>query len=396
MIRRATPAIPGLSTPPGFRRVAGQGVPQMVGRRTAGRGSRATRYSAPRTGWFYNPPSGAAFDFYKAAAGGLDTNPGTEAEPFATFARCAAEGTGTSWGVQDGTHSDALGTVPVGCTVQAVNDGAAILTGAINPGTAGFTARGLILTNTSKVTGENNVWERITFRNGPAAGDERNLLIGSNTTIRKSLFHGPGGRYLFLAYQVSNVTMEDIILRPDGGWGLTEEDHGFEPHAACNFYDTTGVSVTRMVLFDPLSEAASGSELLGGIGINTHTEAGNVGTLAHLLTVDFSGGWRYWSDGLGSHDVTFSDAENYGGNFEYGMTRGSQCEGTTTATRFDTDANTPTGAFAGSINRTTGSLLTLDETFLNEARWLTEIKAVRVGNLGAVSSLVTYLNSFRP
>ena len=31
-----------------------------------------------------------------------------------------------------------------------------------------------------------------------------------------------------------------------------------------------------------------------------------------------------------------------------------------------------------------------------DARWLAEMKAMRTGSLGAVSSLVDYINSFRP
>lgn len=344
--------------------------------------------------------TGGSFDKYVSPTGSDTTGDGSVGNPWQTTVYAISQmSTNQSLGMLDGTYSGALGTVKAGMTVQAVNDGQVIVTGALDPGNAGFTVTGIRFESSAeKSTGDGNTYERCTFKGGPNSGNVVNCGVGANTTIRKSLFHGAGGRYLILIYQNNGVTLEDIILRPDGGWGLTSGATEFEPHAALNLYDSTGFSGTRIVMCDAYDQAHGDSELLGGIGVNTHTAAGNVGTFSHCLVVDSAepGYGRFWSDGLGSHNVTFSDCESYGNNYEWGMTRGSQCDGTTTATRFDTDAPTPTAAWGGTINRTSGSLLTLDEDFLAESRWLTEMKASRTGQLGAVTNLVTYLNSFRP
>jgi hypothetical protein len=55
--------------------------------------------------------------------------------------------------------------------------------------------------------------------------------------------------------------------------------------------------------------------------------------------------------------------------FDYGLTR--NCGGTTTATRFDTDASVD--HWDGNIVRTAGAQLSLNKQFLNDARWRKEM-----------------------
>ena len=349
-------------------------------------GAQQERPGAPSV----TPVASGEYDAYVSPTGNNGAA-GTLGNPWQTTVYGISQlSTNESLGMLDGTYSGALGTVKAGMTIQAVNDGQVIVTGALGPGNAGFTVRGLRFESSAeKITGQNNTYERCTFRGGPTSGNTVNTQVQAGTTIRTSLFHGSGGRYLLLVYQQDGVTLEDCLFRFDGGW-----NDASEPHAVYNIYNSSGFSGHGLVTVDCNASAAPSSERLGGQGINTHTNEGNVGSASHCITVDSGSFGRFWHDGSGSHNFTWTDCESYGNGYTWGMTR--NCGGTTTATRFDSDASIVVEAFKDTINRTAGSNLSLNTDFLDDARWLTEMKAVRTGSLGAVSSLVDYINSFRP
>jgi hypothetical protein len=196
--------------------------------------------------------------------------------------------------------------------------------------------------------------------------------LGSNTKIYDSAFYGPGGRYLLIAYQMNGgIVLQNVIFRPDGGWGkggssCTE----WEPHAAYNMYDTEGFDITGAILVDAISEAdGSTSENIGGQVVNTHQSHANVGTIRQSVVTTSGEYGRFASDGLGSHNVTIIDSVAKANGMDVGLSR--NCGGTTTATRFDTDASI--GSWKGTINRTPGANPTLNLTFLNDSRWKKEM-----------------------
>ena len=343
--------------------------------------------------------SAGSYDAYVSPTGSNTTGNGSEGNPWQTTVYGISQlSTNESLGMLDGTYSGALGTVKAGMTIQAVNDGQVIVTGALGPGNAGFTVRGLRFESSAeKITGQGNLYERCTFRGAPVSGNVVCVQLQNGSTIRQSLIHGVGGRYLLLAYEQtgSTLTLEDVIFRVDGGWTAAGKS---DPNAIYNIYNSNGFSGLRLVAVDcndaSMDSGEYTSERLGGQGVNTHVSIGNAGSASHCITVDSGEYGRFWHDGNGTHNFTWADCESYGNGYTWGITR--NCGGTTTATRFDTDATTPVGQFDGTINRTAGSNLSLNTDFLDDARWLTEMKAVRTGSLGAVSSLVDYINSFRP
>lgn len=273
--------------------------------------------------------------------------------------------------IADGTYSGSVGSIKGGVIVAAENDGKVTFTGGFNPGNGGFEMRGIIVKSSDQKTlGSGNTYRRMSFVGGPSCGNTVNALIGANTKIYDSAFYGRGGRYLALAYQVSNVVMENVIFRPDGGWGQGSSScTEFEPHAAYNMYDTEGFSIKGAILVDAISEANSSSENIGGQVINTHQSHSNVGTISQSVITASGDYGRFSSDGNGSHSVTIQDSVSKGNSMEWGLTR--NCSGTTTATRFDSDKKME--AFKGSLNRTAGANLQLNYTFLNDARWTQEM-----------------------
>ncbi len=288
-----------------------------------------------------------------------------------SISRCvAAMASGDTLLIADGTYSDAITGIKAGTIIAAENDGKVRFTGSFNPGNAGFEMRGIVVKNNSgKILGRNNTYRRMSFVGGPSCGNQVNTGIGANTKIYQSAFYGPGGRYLLLAYQENGgMVMEDILFRPDGGWGQGSGCSESEPHAAYNMYDSEGFTIKGAILFDAMSQAQN-SENNGGQVINTHNRHGNVGTISQSVITTSGSYGRFASDGLGGHDVTIVDSVAKGNSLQYGLTRNTA--GTTTATRFDSDAGAE--AFKGSLSRTTGARLALNMTFLDDPRWKAEM-----------------------
>lgn len=273
--------------------------------------------------------------------------------------------------IADGTYSDSISGIKANTTIQATNDGKVKFTGSFNPGSAGFTMQGIIVKSSDqKDLGSNNTYRRMSFVGGPSCGNTVNSLMGSNTKIYDSAFYGLGGRYLLLAYQQNGgIVVQNAIFRPDGGWGNGSSCNGWEPHAAYNMYDTEGFAITGAILVDAISSASGESENIGGQVINTHQSHANVGTISQSAITTSGGYGRFASDGAGSHNVTISDSITKGNSLDWGMTR--NVNGTTTATRFDTDKQV--SSWKGSINRTTGANFTLNSAFLNDSRWRQEM-----------------------
>lgn len=273
--------------------------------------------------------------------------------------------------IGDGTYSDSISGVKAGSLIRAKNDGKVIFTGAFNPGNAGFTMQGIVVKSSNqKSLGSGNTYRRMSFVGGPSCGNTVNSLMGSNTKIYESAFYGLGGRYLLLAYQQNGgVVLQDVIFRPDGGWGNGSSCNGWEPHAAYNMYDTEGFTITGAILIDAISSASGESENLGGQVVNTHQNHGSVGTISQSVITTSGNYGRFASDGGGSHDLTITDSVAKGSSFDWGLSRNIQ--GTTVATRFDSDKKVE--AWNGSISRTTGANLVLNTSFLNNARWKQEM-----------------------
>jgi hypothetical protein len=286
----------------------------------------------------------------------------------------------------DGTYPDAVGasTFPSGSHVRAQHAGQVVFTGAFEPGD-GLSFRGIVVTGPSeKRLGSNNEYDQMSFVGGPDCGNTVNSLVGAGTSVRRSAFYGRGGRYQLLAYQVSDVALEDLIIRSDGGWGW-EGGGGAdctqsEPNAALNFYDSSDVSCTRCVLFDGINEAPS--ETLGGLGVNCHGAATNQ-LFTDSLIVASQGG--FFADGNGScGETTITNSVAYG--TEWGVKH--NVGGTITATSFSTDGNC--GAFEGDITLVDSSVMgqnsgcsgstngaggmpVLDTAFLDAPRWRQEM-----------------------
>jgi hypothetical protein len=272
--------------------------------------------------------------------------------------------------IADGTYSGSVTGVKANTIIAAENDGKVIFTGTFSPGNAGFEMQGIIVKSSDqKELGAGNTYRRMSFIGGPSCGNTVNSLVGANTKIYNSAFYGKGGRYLVLAYQVNGVYLENVILRPDGGWGQSASCSEYEPHAAYNMYDSEGFSITGAVLVDAISDADGSSENIGGQVVNTHNTHAAVGTISQSVITTSGEYGRFASDGNGSHNVTITDSVAKGSSFSYGLTR--HCGGTTTATRFDTDKSI--GEFSGSINRTSGASIKLNFGFLNDTRWKREM-----------------------
>lgn len=295
--------------------------------------------------------------------------------------------------IADGTYSDSISGVKSGTTIAAENDGKVRLTGNFNPGNAGFQMTGIIVQSSNQKTlGSGNTYRRMSFVGGPSCGNTVNALVGSNTKIYESAFYGRGGRYLLLAYeQRGGIVLQDIILRPDGGWGQGSGCSGYEPHAAYNMYDTEGFTIDGAVVVDAISEAQN-SENIGGQVVNTHGSHGNVGTISNSVITASGSYGRFSSDGNGSHSLTIIDSVSKGNSLQYGLTR--NVSGTTTATRFDSDKEM--SAWKGSLNRTGGAKPALNMQFLNDARWKSEMcsaAGVTRGFCGSSQGLGDYVAS---
>lgn len=273
--------------------------------------------------------------------------------------------------IGDGTYSDSISGVKAGSTIRAKNDGKVIFTGAFDPGNTGFTMQGIVVKSSNeKSLGSGNTYRRMSFVGGPSCGNTINSLMGSNTKIYESAFYGLGGRYLLLAYQQKGgIVLQDVIFRPDGGWGKGSSCNEYEPHAAYNMYDTEGFTISGAIVVDAISTASGESENIGGQVVNTHQSHSNVGTISQSAITTSGDYGRFSSDGMGSHNLTIVDSVAKGSSFGWGLSR--NCQGTTTATRFDTDKLAE--AWKGTLNLTKGANLVLNMNFLNDARWKQEM-----------------------
>ena len=290
----------------------------------------------------------------------------------ANFSTCVGTmNSGDTLVIRDGTYSNSISGIKSNTTIQAEHDGKVTFTGSFSPGNAGFTMRGIVVKSSNeKNLGSGNTYRRMSFVGGPSCGNTVNSLMGSNTKIFESAFYGAGGRYLLLAYQqIGGIVIEDVIFRPDGGWGKGASCNGYEPQAAYNMYDSEGFTITRAILLDAISTASEESEILGGQIVGTHETHGNVGTIVQSVITTSGTYGRFASDGWGSHSLTMLDNVAKSNNYEWGLSR--NCIGTTTATRFDTDASI--GPWKGTINRTSGANFKLNGAFLNDSRWKTEM-----------------------
>lgn len=352
--------------------------------------------SPPPTPTPIPPPSGAA-TYYIAPSGdnaatcAAATNPATPRQTIAGGVACLKAGEVLL--LRDGTYPGAVWSIPADVTIAAEHDGHASITGNFSPGDAGFTFQGLVLTGSAqKELGSNNTYRRMSFVGGPSCGNTVNSNAGSATRIESSAFYGRGGRYLFLAYQRKGpIVLQDVLFRPDGGWGASSSCNGYEPHAAYNLYDTEGFTVTRAIVFDAISDASSTSENIGGQNVSTHQTHAQVGTISQSVTTTSGPYGRFTSEGNGSQTLVLSDSVSRGNSYQYGYTR--NVNGATTLTRFGTDAQV--AWWKGSVTQVSGApQVTLNGAFLNDQRWRAELCAgVTRGWCGTTQSLGAYLSA---
>lgn len=93
---------------------------------------------------------------------------------------------------------------------------------------------------------------RCMFSGGQLSGNVVKFSSGSYQLYEQCGWFGPGGRYNFLAYQQTNITLRHCIGRSDSGWG-----DGSEPDANFQVYSSTNVNVIQCVGFDSQQRSPS-------------------------------------------------------------------------------------------------------------------------------------------
>lgn len=276
--------------------------------------------------------------------------------------------------VSNGTYSSAIdsNSFPRGSRVCAETDGQVIYTGAFNPN--GYDMRGFVIFSSETKSVGDGIFDRMSFVGGPACGNTVNVAVTNNTTIRNSVFFGEGGRYLFLAYQVSGVDIQNAIFRVDGGWGETNECNEYEPNAALNFYDTNTAICDGCVNIDQKVTAASNSETLGGLGVNAHS-SNQCFDVQIKNSLAYNAG-HFWAEGNGQCDPKYTNVK---GNFNFNL------RGTVTVDSADGEVcNTWNGSVVtsnsnlvsgncASNGKKSGEYLKLDKNFLDDPRWRAEM-----------------------
>jgi len=274
--------------------------------------------------------------------------------------------------VPNGTYSTAIdsSSYAPGSVVCAETDGQVVFTGVFNPG--GYDMRGFVVFSDKQKSVANGTFDRMSFVGGPACGNTVNTATGGNTIIRNSAFYGTGGRYLFLAWQISGIQIINAIFRVDGGWGETIACNEWEPNAVLNFYDTNNAVCDGCINIDQNPTAAGNSENLGGLGINAQTN-----NLCYSVevknSVDYNSSY-FWAGGIGE---CYTQYTNLRGSLNFNL------DGTTTVT--DTTGDT-CNSWNGSVisnnsdlesgNCTStgvGVALNLDTQFLDDPRWRAEM-----------------------
>ena len=240
----------------------------------------------------------------------------------------------------------------------------------------------------------NGTFERMSFVGGPACGNFTNTGANANTIIKDSAFYGEGGRYLFVAYQTSNIQIINAIFRVDGGWGNTVSCAEAEPNAALNFYDSSSAVCDGCINIDERVTAVSleptpgnpagtpgGSETLGGLGINAHTRNGGNSVLCFNVEIKNSVSYNaagFWAGGNGVCNTKFT---NIKGDFNFNLDGTATVTDSTSAVcnewkNFGAGVTSNNNIMAsGNCKDTTGAgvALNLKTTFLNDPRWRAEM-----------------------
>jgi len=335
----------------------------------------------------------------------------TGVKPDSPAGPCSSSLSNVSQPLCDGIYSQNIGsgTFPTGAVVTAANPGKVRFTGSFNVGSAGnLTFRGIVFASaTQKHLGANNLYEDVSFVGGPSCGNTVNTTVGSNTTIRRAAFYGPGGRYLLLAYQVTGVTLEDIIFRRDGGWGAGGSGCTvYEPTAGLNLYDSSSSGGKGLVVFDAINQAHSSAEDLGELTVNCHGTC--TGNWFHdsLVKGALSGAYKYEGNGAVNSAAIVNSVAKGG---PYGLTR--NVAGKTTATNVTLQGSISACAvWGGAVDLVNSSLqginscggngngagasLQLNTSFLDNPRWRQELctaQGVTRGWCGTSLPLSTYL-----
>lgn len=177
-------------------------------------------------------------------------------------AAIAALTPGSTLILRDGTYSGAITGVPSGSsgkpvTIQAENDGQAIITGGLNLAhtTAFVTVAGLHFKDTTgrTILGNHLKFQRDTFEGGCPSGNCVNVDIGSNDfsdtadiLVEDSWAFGPGGRYNILVYNANRILLRRVVVRHDGGWTDSKGD----PEAGITFYNCSNCAAQNSIVID--------------------------------------------------------------------------------------------------------------------------------------------------
>ena len=285
-----------------------------------------------------------------------------------------SDNSGCTHVVPNGTYSMTIdsSSYPPGSVVCAETDGQVVFTGVFKPG--GYDMRGFVVFSDKEKSVANGTFDRMSFVGGPACGDTVNTAAEDNTIIQNSAFYGAGGRYLFLAYQISGIQISNAIFRVDGEWGETNACNEWEPNAALNFYDTNAAVCDGCINIDQKSTAAGNSENLGGLGINAHTN-GLCFSVEIRNSVDYNSSY-FWAGGNGQCNTQYT---NLKGNLNFnlaGTTTVSDTTGDTCNSWNENGTVITMNSDLGSGNcasTSVGVALNLDTQFLDDPRWRAEM-----------------------
>ena len=199
---------------------------------------------------------------YYVSPTGSDTNPGTSAQPWASFSGAFGKmKAGDTLIVKDGTYSSGISNPPSGSAggytiVKAENEGTVIINGdlGISHTNAYLQFEGLRFHSQGKTILGNHIrFFRTEFKNGCSSGNCVNLGIGTNDysdtadiLLEEVWLHGSGGRYNVLIYNADRVIVRRAVIRHDGGW----TDQKGDPEAGINFYNAANSAAQNVIVLD--------------------------------------------------------------------------------------------------------------------------------------------------
>ncbi len=156
-------------------------------------------------------------------------------------------------------------------TIQAENEGNAILTGGLSmaQGNQYLVFQGLRFHDTGQkaIVGHHIKFFRNEFKGGPATGNTVTVAIGTNDftpgaqyiLMEDNWVHGYGGRYKILVYNSDSIVLRRVVVRHDGRDPIMDSN----PMGDITVYDSSNVEVQNAIAIDDMT----------GSTTNTYTAA---------------------------------------------------------------------------------------------------------------------------